>query len=349
MLGQPVYFLTPDVIGVNVTGALEAGRDGDRHGPARHRTAAPAPRWSASSSSFSAPAFANLTLPDRATISNMSPEYGATIGFFPVDEQTCRYLRQTARPETAGRGASRPTSAPSNASARRCRRNRLHGRHRSRSRFGRAEPCRPEAAAGPRPAVATRARFDDGLWRSRSPAAATMRAKRRGDGGAAPRAWRRRDRGDHVLHQHIESRRHGDGRPGREEGGRARSDESSPGSRRRSRPARAWSANISRWRACSVISNRLGFMSRAIVAPPASARPGRSMQTLEKTITDDDVVACAVLSGNRNFEARIHPVGARGVSRQSAAGRCLCARRHGRYRSRRTSRSARPRTATKSI
>src|SRR4029079_4619881 len=42
---------------------------------------------------------ASLTVPDRATLSNMSPEYGATVGFFPVDAQTIAYLRQTGRPE----------------------------------------------------------------------------------------------------------------------------------------------------------------------------------------------------------------------------------------------------------
>src|SRR4029079_5785611 len=42
---------------------------------------------------------ASLTVPDRATLSNMSPEYGATVGFFPVDAQTLAYLRQTGRPE----------------------------------------------------------------------------------------------------------------------------------------------------------------------------------------------------------------------------------------------------------
>src|SRR6478736_1954441 len=48
---------------------------------------------------FFGPGLANLSLADRATIGNMSPEYGATCGFFPIDEETLRYLRETGRPE----------------------------------------------------------------------------------------------------------------------------------------------------------------------------------------------------------------------------------------------------------
>ncbi|MCH1928013.1 aconitase family protein, partial [Shewanella sp. C31] len=48
---------------------------------------------------FYGPGVAKLSLADRATIANMAPEYGATMGFFPVDEETLNYLRQTGRPE----------------------------------------------------------------------------------------------------------------------------------------------------------------------------------------------------------------------------------------------------------
>jgi aconitate hydratase len=96
MLGQPVHFLTPDVVGVNVTGALKPGvtaTDLVLHVTEllrRHKVVGKFVEY------FGA-GVRNLTLPDRATISNMAPEYGATVGFFPVDEQTCRYLLQTAR------------------------------------------------------------------------------------------------------------------------------------------------------------------------------------------------------------------------------------------------------------
>ena len=98
MLGQPVYFLTPDVVGVNMTGALKPGvtaTDLVLHITELLRRSKVVGKFV----EFFGAGVRNLTLPDRATISNMSPEYGATIGFFPVDEQTCRYLRQTARSE----------------------------------------------------------------------------------------------------------------------------------------------------------------------------------------------------------------------------------------------------------
>ena len=47
---------------------------------------------------FYGPGLDTMSLPDRATIANMAPEYGATIGFFPVDDETLRYLRLTGRP-----------------------------------------------------------------------------------------------------------------------------------------------------------------------------------------------------------------------------------------------------------
>jgi aconitate hydratase len=96
MLGQPVYFLTPDVVGVHLKGKL---------------------RWGVTATDlvltitemlrqkkvvgkfveFFGEGTASLLVPDRATIANMAPEYGATMGFFPVDERTVEYLRYTGR------------------------------------------------------------------------------------------------------------------------------------------------------------------------------------------------------------------------------------------------------------
>jgi aconitate hydratase len=97
-LGQPVYMLTPDVVGVNITGALNAGitsTDLVLHVTQMMRRAKVVGQFV----EFFGSGTTHLTVPDRATISNMAVEYGATIGFFPVDEQTCRFLRQTGRPE----------------------------------------------------------------------------------------------------------------------------------------------------------------------------------------------------------------------------------------------------------
>jgi aconitate hydratase len=98
VLGQPVYMLTPDVVGVHVTGQLPAGvtsTDLVLHVTEMLRQAKVVGKFV----EFFGEDVARLTVPDRATISNMSPEYGATVGFFPVDAQTIAYLRQTARSE----------------------------------------------------------------------------------------------------------------------------------------------------------------------------------------------------------------------------------------------------------
>src|SRR5690606_12361656 len=96
VLGQPVFFLTPDVVGVHVTGALREGvtaTDLVLHVTEMLRKAKVVGKFV----EFFGEGVARLTVPDRATISNMAPEYGATIGYFPVDEQSLAYLRQTGR------------------------------------------------------------------------------------------------------------------------------------------------------------------------------------------------------------------------------------------------------------
>src|SRR6187551_1972874 len=98
MLGQPVYFLTPDVVGVHMTGALREGvtaTDLALHVTQMLRAAKVVGKFV----EFHGEGAASLTLPDRATIANMAPEYGATMGFFPVDEECCNYLRLSGRSE----------------------------------------------------------------------------------------------------------------------------------------------------------------------------------------------------------------------------------------------------------
>jgi aconitate hydratase len=98
MLGQPIYLKLPEVVGVRLTGRLRAGVTATdltltlvqmlrRHGVVEKFV------------EFCGPGLDALALADRATIANMAPEYGATIGFFPVDAEALRYLRATGRPE----------------------------------------------------------------------------------------------------------------------------------------------------------------------------------------------------------------------------------------------------------
>jgi aconitate hydratase len=98
MLGQPVYFLTPDVVGVHITGTLKEGvtaTDLVLRVTEMLRQAKVVGKFV----EFHGEGAANLNATDRATIANMAPEYGATMGFFPVDEKTCDYFAATGRAE----------------------------------------------------------------------------------------------------------------------------------------------------------------------------------------------------------------------------------------------------------
>ncbi|HEU4799068.1 MAG TPA: aconitate hydratase AcnA [Gemmatimonadales bacterium] len=103
MLGQPYFMMVPDVVGMKLTGALPVGTTATdlvlrvtqmlrEHGVVDKFV------------EFYGPGLSSLGLADRATIGNMSPEYGATVGFFPVDAETVRYLERTGRePEVVQR------------------------------------------------------------------------------------------------------------------------------------------------------------------------------------------------------------------------------------------------------
>ena len=96
MLGQPVYFLTPDVVGMELTGKL---REGVTATDLVLRVTETLRREKVVGKfvEFFGEGTRSLTLPDRATIGNMAPEYGATMGFFPVDEKTIDYFKGTGR------------------------------------------------------------------------------------------------------------------------------------------------------------------------------------------------------------------------------------------------------------
>jgi aconitate hydratase len=96
MLGQPVYFLTPEVVGVHMTGRLREGvtaTDLALHVTQLLRARKVVGKFV----EFYGEGAASLPVFDRATIGNMAPEYGATMGFFPVDNESVNYLRMTGR------------------------------------------------------------------------------------------------------------------------------------------------------------------------------------------------------------------------------------------------------------
>ncbi len=98
MLGQPVSMLLPEVIGFRLTGRLKEGitaTDLVLTVTQMLRKKGVVGKFV----EFFGPGLSNMTLADRATIGNMSPEYGATCGFFPVDAETIRYMTMSGRPE----------------------------------------------------------------------------------------------------------------------------------------------------------------------------------------------------------------------------------------------------------
>ena len=98
MLGQPIYMLVPEVVGMKLTGKLKEGVTATdltltvtemlrKHGVVGKFV------------EFYGAGISNMSLPDRATIANMAPEYGATMGFFPIDSEALRYMHRTGRPD----------------------------------------------------------------------------------------------------------------------------------------------------------------------------------------------------------------------------------------------------------
>lgn len=98
MLGQPLYFVAPEVIGFKLTGSLAEGATATDLAltvTQMLRKKGVVGKFV----EFYGPGLANISLADRATVANMAPEYGATIGYFPVDSETLAYLRGTGRSE----------------------------------------------------------------------------------------------------------------------------------------------------------------------------------------------------------------------------------------------------------
>ena len=232
MLGQPVSMLIPEVVGFKLHGKLPPGAtatDLVLTVTEMLRKKKVVGKFV----EFYGTGLTSLPLADRATIANMAPEYGATMGFFPVDEETLKYLRLSGRPRASrqarrgvhqgagplphrrdARSACSPTrssstSAPwSRASPDRSVR-RIACRSRSRRRCT-ARRSTPISRSSDGDAARTRQRSRPTHRPARSPSPRRTTQRRRREGGvqrpvvhAAPR--RRRDRGDHELHEHVES------------------------------------------------------------------------------------------------------------------------------------------------
>ena len=238
MLGQPYSMVLPEVIGVKLTGKLKEGMTATdlvltvtqmlrKRGVVGKFV------------EFFGPGLAGLTIADRATIGNMAPEYGATCGFFPIDDDTIDYLTDT------NRAPARIELVEAYAKA--------QGMYRTKTtpdpiftdvlkldlNQHRAVAGRPEAAAGPRAAEGGEVELHHGDGQGIQQGERRRRQGRvraasvdcdRADGqglrqgrrqgprsggrqGLHARPRRRGDRRDHLLHQHLQSERDGGGRP----------------------------------------------------------------------------------------------------------------------------------------
>ena len=310
MLGQPVSFLTPDVVGVNVIGTLKPGvtaTDLVLHVTELLRQSKVVGKFV----EFFGAGVRNLTLPDRATVSNMAPEYGATIGFFPVDDQTCQYLLQTAR-------------SPQHVKA-------VETYFRAQGCFGAPMPGDVDYTtvidldlasvepnlAGPKrpqdrvPLSQLRGKFSDALKR---PVSAGGYAIASPTEGALARSSvaHRVQHGDIVIAAITSCTNTSNpavmvmaglvAKKAVEHGLTVKpwvKTSLTPGSR-----------VVSKYLQVTGLQNyldRLGFNVAGYSCGTCVGASGPIDVDLEKAITDDGVVACAVLSGNRNFESRIHP------------------------------------------
>jgi aconitate hydratase len=193
MLGQPYSMVLPEVIGVKLSGKLKEGvtaTDLVLTVTQMLRKRGVVGKFV----EFFGPGLSGLTVADRATLGNMSPEYGATCGFFPVDDDTIDFLRSTARPEprvalvvayTKAQGMYRTKNTPDPVFT-----------DVLKLELSSVEPSRRlEGGEG-------RVRGGDGQGVRQGGVGGKAGAGRRPQ--ARSRPWRRGDRGDHVVHQHLE-------------------------------------------------------------------------------------------------------------------------------------------------
>ena len=163
MLGQPYSMLLPEVIGVRFSGKLKEGvtaTDLVLTVTQMLRKRGVVGKFV----EYFGPGLASLSIADRATLGNMAPEYGATCGFFPIDEDTIRYLRETGRAGRSGRAGARLCQSAGHVPHQVGAGSGLYRRAQARTWLGRAVACRAEAAAGSRAAQRGQDRLSPRPW-----------------------------------------------------------------------------------------------------------------------------------------------------------------------------------------
>ena len=360
MLGQPMSMLIPQVIGFQLHGELPQGAtatDLVLTVAELLRTKGVVGKFV----EFYGAGLASLPLADRATIGNMSPEFGSTCAIFPIDAETLRYLEFSGRPteqielvEAYARaqglwhdadseeptysdkveldlgevvpslaGPKRPQDRVSLTDAQPAFREALDGsaarvrpprrslgRELSLQRPAgeqRARPVRDDAALRAQPGLARPRRAKDWRRKPRPSADASAVAVTLADGHrdhARPRP--RGDRGDHELHQHLEPLGDGRRRHPRAQRGRARPALEAVG-QDLARAGVEGGHRVPRPGGADRAARGAGLQPRrATAARPASGTPARSPEEISEAVNEHDLAVVSVLSGNRNFEGRIH-------------------------------------------
>ena len=230
MLGQPMYFLEPDVVGVHLTGKLPDGVTATDL-VLKIVQVLRQKKVVGKFVEFFGEGAASLTIPDRATIGNMSPEYGATCGFFPVDDVSCEFLRMTGRGDIvpavkAYYEAQGMYGMPKKGDIDYSEVVELDLSTDQARGVRSAPPARPPRAARAQRQVPG----TDGQSLRRRRLRQGQRNEQAGadqQGGHRRRPRRRADLRDHLVHQHLEPRRAAGRRPARQESGRKRPEAAS--------------------------------------------------------------------------------------------------------------------------
>ncbi len=310
MLGQPLYFLTPDVVGVNLTGRLREGVTATDLVLTVTEMLRREKVVGAFVEFFGAGA-ASLTVPDRATVANMAPEYGATLGFFPVDDVTMGYLR------TSGKTADEISACKAYFQAQD-----LYGMpgpgaiDYSRTIELDLSSVRPSVAGPKRP----QDRIDLPRLKQTMTGLLTGSAQENGFGKSQAEAGKRFAAGEgvdvssgDVVIAAITSCTNTSNPSVLIAAGLLAKKAVDKGLRvnRRVKTSLAPGSRVvtDYLRNAGLLSSleQLGFFIAAYGCTTCIGNSGPLDEHIERTIVQNDLVCAAVLSGNRNFEARIHP------------------------------------------
>ena len=305
MLGQPQPMVIPEVVGFKLTGKLKEGATATdlvltvtqmlrKKGVVNKFV------------EFYGEGLDDLPLANRATIANMAPEYGATCGFFPVDEITLDYLRTTNRGHRRqdGRGLCQEAGPVAQQEVARAG---VHRHAVARPRRRRAEPRRSEAPAGPRAARPRRPASSSPTWRRSSSARTTASAS------SARASDYDLGHGDVVIAAITSCTNTSNPYVMLGAGLIARN------AAKLGLKAKPWvktslapgSQVVTEYLVASGLQKELDKIGYNLVGYGCTSCIGNSgplPDPVTKAIGDGDLVVCSVLSGNRNFEGRVNPL-----------------------------------------